>query len=79
MNTAERNRRTKSYTRFRTYFDYAMGAFYLAIGLFLLFADKLGIPNAMGVSVKKPWLIALGVLLAAYGIFRIYRGVKQIF
>lgn len=79
MNIDEKNSSTKGYVRFRTLFDYVMGAFYLAMGLLMLFADKLGLRDAMGIKVEKPWLMALGILLVAYGLFRIYRGIKHIF
>lgn len=49
------------------------GLFFLLFGLFAIFAERLGMGEF---QVSQTVLNIFGGLLIAYGIFRVYRGVK---
>ena len=68
------NRRKARFTIQQSYAirSIAMGILYVAAGLFILFVDA-----ALG-FVKGNARIGLVVLLAVYGIFRLYRGISQV-
>ncbi len=77
MNIQERNRQNKSYVQFRMIFDIAMGLLYIACGVLVIMAKKLGIDFRVSISMTFMWSLAL--LLILYGLFRIFRGIKHIF
>ncbi|TAN18486.1 MAG: hypothetical protein EPN37_05030 [Chitinophagaceae bacterium] len=77
MNIQERNRQNKSYVQFRMIFDIAMGLLYIACGVLVIMAKKLGIDFRVPISMTFMWSLAL--LLILYGLFRIFRGIKHIF
>lgn len=77
MDTQERNRRSKGYVRFRTIFDIAMGLLYIACGVLVVMAKKFGF--VFNVPISNTFIFSLGGLFIAYGLFRIYRGIKHIF
>jgi hypothetical protein len=74
MENEAREKRTKSYSLMRSLLDYTMGALYLAGGLFLLFADKLGFEME---SFDKTFRYIFGGLCILYGCWRVYRGYKK--
>lgn len=77
MNTQERNRQDKGYVRFRTIFNIAMGLLYIACGILVVMAKKLGF--RFSVPISGAFVFSLGGLFILYGLFRIYRGIKRIF
>lgn len=74
MEIEERNKRLKGYSRFRLIFDAAMGFFYLAAGLGLIFSKQL----VKNLNVAQSFLWIFGGMLVIYGIFRIIRGIRQL-
>jgi hypothetical protein len=52
------------------------GIFFILFGLYAFFSEKLGF-GRLNISMELTY--ALGGVLCAYGLFRVYRGVKQLF
>jgi len=69
MSIEDRIEESKSYRSFRTGLDLGMGALYIVIGGFICYAKYFGT-----VSLPDTYAYVLGILMAAYGAFRIYRG-----
>ncbi len=61
----EKSIRTK--LQLQTTMGFAMGCFYILIGAFFFFAEK------MGYQMPQPWSKILAVLMFLYGGFRLYR------
>jgi uncharacterized membrane protein YgdD (TMEM256/DUF423 family) len=75
MNNDFRDRRQKSYTRFRMVYDFTMATLILAMGVILFLGDKFQIDFITGIdtNIRYPF----GGLCFLYGLFRIYRGIKH--
>jgi len=61
---------------YRSLGELIRGIFFVLFGLYACFAQQLGIGNF---SVPQNYLNILGIVLIAYGLFRVYRGVKNTF
>lgn len=61
----------------RTIYNFAMGVLWTGVGLFFLFHRKLGLDMKM--NSKSDILLSniFGVAAVLYGLFRIYRGIKN--
>ena len=66
--------RTKGYILMRTLMDVGMGIIYIGVAIFILMAKKLGFTASI---FDPPFTYFFGGICIAYGIFRIYRGVKK--
>lgn len=77
MDFSERNRQNKAYVQFRMIFDIAMGLLYIACGILVIMAKKLGFD--FHVAISMTFILSLAILLILYGIFRVFRGIKHIF
>jgi uncharacterized membrane protein YgdD (TMEM256/DUF423 family) len=75
MNNNFRNKRQKSYTRFRMMYDFTMAALILAMGVVLFFGDKFGVDFILNLDTNVRY--TFGGLCLLYGCFRIYRGIKH--
>ncbi len=73
MNLDERMEQSGTYSAFRTSLDIGMGAIYIIMGAIVLSIKYFGV-----VELSPTMAIFLGVLLLAYGAFRIYRGIIAI-
>lgn len=73
MNFEERNEQSKSYQSFRTTLDMGMGAFYVIIGVVVLYLHNFG-----AIELSSTYAYVLGGIMVAYGGFRIYRGMAEI-
>lgn len=74
MENELRERRTKSYSSMKSLIDFIRGGLILAIGLFIIFADRFGF--AM-VNIDNNFRYFFGGLSIVYGGWRIYRGFKK--
>ena len=68
-------KKQKQISSMRSWLDYGRGIFFTALGVVLVFHDKLKIPIQKSISPNA--VKALGVLFVLYGIWRIYRGFKK--
>jgi hypothetical protein len=68
-----RERQRKNMEKLRMVKDITMAVFILVVAMLLFFARQLGLL----VDVSDGFRISLGVLFALYGVFRLYRGIKQ--
>lgn len=67
----ERHKKTADNLRFMK--DITMAILILGMAILLFFAPALG----LNFELDKGFRIALGVLFALYGAFRLYRGIKR--
>ncbi len=61
---------------YRSLGELIRGLFFMLFGLFAIFAERLGLGQF---RVSQTVLNIFGGILIAYGIFRVYRGVKNTF
>ncbi|WP_157986475.1 hypothetical protein [Chitinophaga alhagiae] len=52
------------------------GLFFIVFGLYALLAERMGWGK---LSLPQELIYALGGILCAYGLYRVYRGIKQLF
>lgn len=52
------------------------GMLFILFGLYALFSEKLGMGK---LNLSETWLYILAGALGVYGLFRVYRGIKQLF
>lgn len=72
----ERSSNRRIQIAYRPLGELLRGIFFLLFGLFAFFAETLGLGNFR----LDPWVMNIfGAILVAYGLFRVYRGVKQLF
>ena len=69
------NKRRKQMSSMRSWMDYGRGIFFTALGVVLIFHDKLRIPVKQWISPNA--VKALGVLFVLYGLWRLYQGYKK--
>jgi len=60
----------RTYSNFRSTMDLGMGSIYIIIGILVLYLKYFGT-----MELSNGYAYALGGLLCAYGLFRIYRGI----
>jgi uncharacterized membrane protein YqjE len=66
--------KTKRYILMRSVMDLGMGLIYIAVGIMILFAKKIGLNNQFVESIMGKIFAALVML---YGLWRLYRGIKK--
>ena len=64
----------KTYRSFRTSLDMGMGVIYVLCGSMVIYGRYFG---TMELNAKVAYIV--GGLMAAYGVFRVYRGVNAVF
>jgi uncharacterized membrane protein len=74
MPEAPEDKRTRNYVLMRTLMDVGMGIIYIGVSLFILFGKRLGFSLAVFEPPFNYWFAGICI---AYGIFRVYRGVKK--
>lgn len=67
--------RDKRYVRMRSIMDMGMGVLWTGMGVFLLFIKKFN-PD-LAYQYDEKILMIFGGVCIAYGLFRIYRGIKK--
>lgn len=67
--------RDKSYIRMRSLMDFGMGILWTGMGVFLFFSKQFN--TGLELRYDDGTLKVFGAVCAAYGIFRIYRGIKK--
>ncbi len=76
MHQEYENTNKRMNTSYRPLGELIRGIFFIAFGLYAFFSEKLGFRK----PDLSPWVLYfLGGLLCAYGLFRVYRGIKQLF
>ena len=73
MQNEFRERQKKNIANMRMMRDITMAILILGMAIVLFFARRLNLLNNIGDTFR----IALGVLFAIYGLFRLYRGIKR--
>jgi len=74
----QKDKREKRYDNMRSVVDYTMGLIYLVVGLFLFFAEKLGVDlDGLYNLPLNGFRIAFAALCIVYGSWRWYRGYKK--
>ena len=68
-----RDRQRKNITNMRMIKDIGMAILILGVAMLLFFARRLNILD----HVTDGFRISLAVLFSVYGVFRLYRGIKQ--
>jgi hypothetical protein len=68
------DKRTRNYILMRTLMDVGMGIIYIGVSLFIIFGKRLGFSLAV---FEPPFSYWFGGICIAYGLFRVYRGVKK--
>jgi hypothetical protein len=77
MQQEQQNRSSRKIgMNYRSLGELIRGIFFVLFGLYACFAEKLGIGNF---AISQIYLNILGIVLIAYGLFRVYRGVKNTF
>ena len=66
--------KTKRYILMKSIMDLGMGLIYIAVGIMILFANKIGLNNQFVESTMGKIFAGLIML---YGLWRLYRGVKK--
>ncbi len=72
----ERSGNTRTKVNYRSLGELIRGVFFLLLGLYAIFAQKY---NLGQFQVSQTILTIFGVILIAYGLFRVYRGTKNLF
>jgi hypothetical protein len=75
MRVEETKKRSKFFLQPRILLETVIGFCYLALGVALIFAEQLGFHFTLGTS----FLRLFGGVVALYGIFRVLRGIRQLF
>ncbi len=70
----EPDKKTKRYMLMRSITDFGMGAIYLAVDFFILFAKQFNFTTDFTMSLPAKIFAVLAII---YGSWRIYRGVKK--
>ena len=73
MDKEEPDRRTKGYILMRTIMDFGMGVLIFGLGIFFLFAPKLGVQF----ELEPGFRYFFAGLCMLYGGWRVYRGYKK--
>lgn len=76
MQQENEHRNKRMNVSYRPMGELIRGVFFIAFGLYAFFSEKLGFGQT---SLSPEVLYTLGGILCAYGLFRVYRGVKQLF
>ena len=66
--------KTKRYILMKSIMDLGMGLIYIAVGIMILFANKIGLNNEFVESTLGRIFAGLVIL---YGVWRLYRGIKK--
>ena len=73
MQNEFRERQKKNFANMRMIRDITMAILIVGMALLLFFAPKFNLLTNIGDTFR----IALGILFAVYGLFRLYRGIKR--
>jgi hypothetical protein len=73
MATERSDKTVKSYTVMRSVIDFTMAALYIAVGLFIIFPEKVG----FDLDFDQTFRYLFGGICILYGAFRLYRGFRK--
>ncbi len=75
MENSYRERSNKSYNNFRRLYDITMAVLFLSMAAAMFFMDHFKMNLA--IAEDKGFRYFFGTICLIYGIFRLYRGIKQ--
>ena len=75
MENSARDSRDKNFRIMRMIYDLTMGLLMGALGSAMILAEKLGFVQVLEWGVTMRY--SFGAIFLLYGVFRIYRGIKQ--
>lgn len=75
MENSVRDSRDKNFRIMRMIYDLTMGLLMGALGSAMILAEKLGFVQVLDWGVTMRY--SFGAIFLLYGVFRIYRGIKQ--
>ena len=75
MENSARDSRDKNFRIMRMIYDFTMGLLMGALGSAMILAEKLGFVQVLDWGVTMRY--SSGAIFLLYGVFRIYRGIKQ--
>jgi hypothetical protein len=75
MENSARDSRDKNFRIMRMIYDLTMGLLMGALGSAMILAEKLGFVQVLDWGVTMRY--SFGAIFLLYGVFRIYRGIKQ--
>ena len=75
MENSARDSRDKNFRIMRMIYDLTMGLLMGALGSAMILAEKLGFVQVLDWGVTMHY--SFGAIFLLYGVFRIYRGIKQ--
>lgn len=75
MENSARDSRDKSFRIMRMIYDITMGLLMGSLGTAMMLADKLGFVQVL--EWDSTMRYSIGAIFLLYGVFRIYRGIKQ--
>jgi hypothetical protein len=75
MENSARDSRDKNFRIMRMIYDFTMGLLMGALGTGIILAEKMGFVQVLDWGAKTRYFI--GAIFLLYGVFRIYRGIKQ--
>jgi len=75
MENSARDSRDKNFRIMRMIYDFTMGLLMGALGTGIILAEKMGFVQVLDWGANTRYFI--GAIFLLYGVFRIYRGIKQ--
>jgi hypothetical protein len=75
MDNSARDNRDKSFRTMRMIYDITMGLLMGSLGSAMIMAERLGFVQVLDWGVAMRY--SFGAIFLLYGVFRIYRGIKQ--
>ena len=75
MENSARDSRDKNFRIMRMIYDFTMGLLMGALGSAMILAEKLGFVQVLEWGAWTRY--SIGAIFLLYGVFRIYRGIKQ--
>lgn len=76
METHEEQTSRRQENRYRPMGELIRGVFFILFGLFAIFAEKMGFGEF---RISPQMMSIVGAVLIAYGLFRVYNGIRKLF
>lgn len=76
METHEEQTNKRQENRYRPMGELIRGVFFILFGLFAIFAERMGFGEF---RISPQMMSIVGAVLIAYGLFRVYNGIRKLF
>lgn len=76
MHQENENTNKRMNASYRPFGELIRGIFFILFGLYAFFSEQLGFRK---LNFEPAIVYTIGGLLCAYGLYRVYRGIKQLF